>query len=111
LAIELLTEDVTESHKSGAALSRKLKRELIATLRVALAHAGEEKLRATQKALDAFEKKVRAQVAGAYPELATAWIRWSQAISEGMEMCLKPPRKHQPDDDVEKPDPKVPPRK
>jgi hypothetical protein len=111
LAIELLIEDVTESHKSGAALSRKLKRELIATLRVALAHAGQEQLRATQKALDAFEKKVRAQVAGAYPELATAWIRWSQAISEGMEMCLKPPRKHQPDDDVENPDPKVPPRK
>jgi hypothetical protein len=111
LAIELLIEDVTESHKAGVALSPKIKRELTTTLRVALRHAGEENLRATQKALDAFEKKVRAQVAKGHPEQATAWIRWSQAISEGMEMCLKPPRKHEPDDDAKNPDPKAPPRK
>jgi hypothetical protein len=105
LAIELLIEQVDTSHKSGVLLTRKTKRELIATLRVALEHAGEEKLRETQKALDAFEKKVRAQVAGQYPETATAWIRWSQAVSEGMERCIKPPRKHQKHDPK---DPKSP---
>jgi hypothetical protein len=93
LAIELLIEQINESQKSGVVLSRKTKRELTETLRVALGFAGDEKLRQTQKALDAFEKKVRAQVAPTEPEAATAWIRWSQAISDGMEKCIKPPRK------------------
>jgi hypothetical protein len=108
LAIELLIEQVDTAHKSGVLLTRKIKRELVATLRVALEHAGNEELRATQKALDAFEKKVRAQVAEPYPEAATAWIRWSQAVSEGMEKCLKPPRKHKPHEPKD-PDPKDPP--
>ena len=107
LAIDLLIEQVDTSHKSGILLSRKVKRELVATLRVALAHAGREELRETQKALDAFEKKVRAQVARDYPEAATAWIRWSQAVSDGMEKCIKPPRKHK-DDDKKDEDPKHP---
>jgi hypothetical protein len=94
LAIDLLIEQITESHKSGVLLSRKTKRELIGTLQVALEHAGDEELRATQKALDAFEKKVRAQVANEYPKAGTAWIRWSQAVSQGMENCINPPRKH-----------------
>jgi hypothetical protein len=98
LAIELLIEQIEESHKSGVVLSRKIKRELTETLRVALGFAGDEKLRQTQKALDAFEKKVRAQVAPTEPEAATAWIRWSQAISDGMEKCIKPPRKDHHDD-------------
>jgi hypothetical protein len=108
LAIELLIERINESHKHGVVLSRKTKRELTATLRVALEHAGAEKLRETQKALDAFEKKVRAQVAKDDPEAATLWIRWSQAISEGMEKCLKPPRKlkdHNPKDPTDPDDP------
>jgi len=93
LAIEILIEQINESSKSGIVLSRKIKRELTETLRVALGFAGNEKLRETQKALDAFEKKVRAQVAPTEPEAATAWIRWSQAVSDGMEKCIKPPRK------------------
>jgi len=110
LAIELLIEQIEESQKSGILLSRKIKRELIETLRVALGYAGEEKLRETQKALDAFEKKVRAQVAQDYPEAATAWIRWSQAVSEGMERCIKPPRKskqHDPKDPKKPTDPQT----
>jgi hypothetical protein len=105
LAIELLIEQVDTAHKYGVLISRKLKRELIATLRVALGHAGNEELRATQKALDAFEKKVRANVAEIGEEAATAWIRWSQAVSEGMEKCIKPPRKPK-SDDPKDPDPK-----
>jgi hypothetical protein len=105
LAIELLIEQVDTAHKHGVLISRKLKRELIATLRVALGHAGDEELRATQKALDAFEKKVRANVAEIGEEAATAWIRWSQAVSEGMEKCIKPPRKPK-SDDPKDPDPK-----
>jgi hypothetical protein len=101
LAIELLIEQINEAHKNGVVLTRKIKRELTETLRVALGHAGRERLRETQKALDAFEKKVRAQVAKTHPEAATAWIRWSQAISEGMEKCLKPPRKPKDHDDDE----------
>jgi uncharacterized repeat protein (TIGR01451 family) len=102
LAIELLIEQINEAHKNGVVLTRKIKRELTETLRVALGHAGRERLRETQKALDAFEKKVRAQVAKTHPEAATAWIRWSQAISEGMEKCLKPPRKPKDHDDDKK---------
>jgi hypothetical protein len=99
LAIELLIEQINEAHKNGVVLTRKIKRELTETLRVALGHAGRERLRETQKALDAFEKKVRAQVAKTHPEAATTWIRWSQAVSEGMEKCLKPPRKPKDHDD------------
>ncbi len=36
---------------------------------------------------------MRAKVADAYPEEARVWIKWSQAISSGMEKCMKPPRK------------------
>jgi hypothetical protein len=93
LAIDLLIEQINEAHKHGVLLDRKTKRELTATLRVALEHAGDNELRETQKALDAFEKKVRAQVADTYPVAAQAWIRWSQAVSAGMEACIKPPRK------------------
>jgi hypothetical protein len=93
LAIDLLIEQIDTSHKSGIIISRKLKRELTATLRVALAHAGNGNLRETQKALDAFEKKVRANINEIGAETAAAWIRWSQAVSEGMEKCIKPPRK------------------
>jgi len=99
LAIDLLIEEINEAHKHGVTLSRKIKRELTETLRVALNHAGRERLRETQKALDAFEKKVRAQVAKTEPEAAAAWIRWSQAVSEGMEKCIKPPRKSKDHDD------------
>jgi hypothetical protein len=106
LAIDLLMEEINEAHKSGIVLTRKVKRELTATLRVALEHAGREELRAAQKALDAFEKKVRAQVVDTYPEAAQAWIRWSQAVSEGIEKCIKPPRKPKRDDPK---DPKDPP--
>lgn len=88
LAIELLIEKVNQS-----AAYRLAKRELTATLRIALRHAGGGKLRPTQTTLDAFEKKVRAQVAPHQPELATSLIRWSQAISKGMENCIKPPPK------------------
>ena len=102
LAIDLLIEEITESHKSGVLLSRKTKRELIGTLQVALEHAGDEELRATQKALDAFEKKVRAQVANEHPEAATAWIQWSQAVSEGMEGCIHPLRKDKNESDSTK---------
>jgi hypothetical protein len=102
LAIELLIEQINEAHKNGVVLTRKIKRELTETLRVALGHAGRERLRETQKALDAFEKKVRAQVAKTHPEAATTWIRWSQAVSEGMEKCLKPPRKPKDHDDPPK---------
>ncbi len=93
LAIELLIEKVNHS-----AAYRMAKRELTATLRVALRHAGGGKLRPTQNTLDAFEKKVRAQVVPHQPELATSLIRWSQAISKGMENCIKPPRKPKYDD-------------
>jgi len=91
LAIDLLIEKIGESIKAG--VTRKTIRELTATLHVATEYAGQEKLRETQKALDAFEKKIRAQLTVTHPEEATAWIRWSQAISEGMEKCIKPPRK------------------
>jgi hypothetical protein len=93
LAIDLLIEQIDTAHKRGLVLTRKLKRELTATLRVALGHAGREEIRATQKALDAFEKKVRASVSEIGEEAAQAWIRWSQAVSEGMDKCIKPPRK------------------
>jgi hypothetical protein len=88
LAIELLIEKVNQS-----AAYRRAKRELTATLRVALRHSGDGKLRPTQTTLDAFEKKVRAQVTPYQPELAASLIRWSQAISSGMENCIKPPTK------------------
>jgi hypothetical protein len=102
LAIELLIEEIN-SGSLKSAISRKIKRELTETLRVALDFAGDNKLRQTQNALDAFEKKVRAQVAPNFPAEATKWIRWSQAVSEGMEKCIKPPRKH--GDDEKKDDP------
>ena len=93
LAIELLIEKVNQS-----AAYRKAKRELVASLRVALRQAGDGKLRQTQNTLDAFEKKVRAQVVPYQPDLAAAWIRWSQAVSKGMENCIKPPPKPKYDD-------------
>jgi hypothetical protein len=93
LAIDLLIEQINEAHKHGVLLSRKTKRELIATLQVALNHASNDRLRATQQALDAFEKKVRANLEEIGAATATAWIRWSQAVSAGMEKCIKPPRK------------------
>jgi hypothetical protein len=93
LAIDLLIEQINEAHKHGVLLSRKTKRELIATLQVALNHASNDRLRATQQALDAFEKKVRASLEEIGAATATAWIRWSQAVSAGMEKCIKPPRK------------------
>ena len=108
LAIDLLMEEINEAHKSGIVLTRKVKRELTATLRVALEHAGREELRETQKALDAFEKKVRAQVVDTHPEAAQAWIRWSQAVSEGIEKCIKPPRKPKHEDPKDPKDPKNP---
>ena len=97
LAIEILIEKVNQSR-----IPRKLKRELTATLRTALRQAGNENTRATANTLDAFEKKVRAQVAAGYPALATSWIRWSQAVTDGMEKCLKQPRKPKGDDDGKK---------
>jgi hypothetical protein len=102
LAIELLIEEIN-SGSLKSAISRKIKRELTETLRVALGFAKDNKLRQTQNALDAFEKKVRAQVAPNYPAEATKWIRWSQAVSEGMEKCIKPPRKHGDDDKKDTP--------
>jgi hypothetical protein len=107
LAIELLIEEVNGGSLKSS-ITRKIKRELTATLRVALGFAGDEKLRETQKALDAFEKKVRAQVAKDHPEEATAWIRWSQSVSEGMEKCIKPPRKHKQHDPKDPKNPKDP---
>jgi PKD repeat protein len=86
LAIELLMEKVTES-----SLTRAIKRELLDTLRTALNHSKNENIRRTQTALDSFEKKVRAKVSATNPVAAAAWIRWSQAISEGMEKCIKAP--------------------
>ncbi len=88
LAIELLIEKVNQS-----AAYRRAKRELTATLRIALQHSGDSKLRPTQTTLDAFEKKVRAQVTPYQPDLAASLIRWSQAISKGTENCIKPPAK------------------
>ena len=88
LAVELLIEKVNQSR-----VSRTVKRELVASLRAALASAKADKGRPTQTTLDAFEKKVRAKIADAYPEEARVWIKWSQAISAGMEKCMKPPRK------------------
>jgi hypothetical protein len=99
LAIELLIEEINEAHKTGVLLSRKIKRKLTATLRVAFNHASREQLRETQKALDAFEKKVRAQLAANQPTAATAWIRWSQAMSEGVQNCIRPPRNPKDADD------------
>ena len=93
LAIELLIEEINEAHKTGIPLSRKTRRELTETLRVAFNHAAREELRETQKGLDAFEKKVRAQLAKTQPTAAIAWIRWSQAVSEGIQNCIRPPRK------------------
>ena len=88
LAVELLIEKVNQSR-----VPRSVKRELVAALRAALASAKADKGRPTQTTLDAFEKKVRAKIADAYPEEARVWIKWSQAISAGMEKCMKPPRK------------------
>lgn len=88
LAIEILIEKINQS-----SIPRRTKRELVATLRVALTQAGYDHHRQTQVALSAFEKKVRAQVVSGYPALATSWIRWSQAVTEGMENCIKPPTK------------------
>jgi hypothetical protein len=107
LAIDLLIEQIDTANKSGIVISRKLQRELTATLRVALGFAGDEKLRQTQKALDTFEKKVRAEVAKGTLDATVGanWIRWSQAVSAGMEGCIKPPRKPKHDED---PDPKDP---
>jgi hypothetical protein len=89
LAIELLIEKINES-----LVERKTKRELVASLRTAQGHAGKENIRATQQALDVFEKKVRAQVAPNYPEEARVWILWTQATSQGMEKCIKKLPKH-----------------
>ena len=88
LAVELLIEKVNQSR-----VSRTVKRELVASLRAALTSAKADKGRPTPTTLDAFEKKVRAKIADAYPEEARVWIKWSQAISAGMEKCMKPPRK------------------
>ena len=86
LAIELLMEKVNESR-----VTRAIKRELLAVLRTALNQSKNERIRPTQTTLDAFEKKVRAKVTAGYPADAAAWIRWSQAISSGMEKCIKAP--------------------
>ena len=86
LAIELLMEKVTES-----SLSRTIKRELLTVLRTALNQAKAERIRPTQITLDNFEKKVRAKVVGSHSDLAASLIRWSQAISSGMEKCIKAP--------------------
>ena len=90
LAIELLIEKVNQSR-----VTRSIKRELVASLRVALNQSKDEQIRPTQTALDAFEKKVRAKLSPvtAYRENARVWIKWSQAVSTGMEKCIKPPRK------------------
>ena len=88
LAIELLIEKVNQSR-----VTRAVKRELVASLRAALNSAKAEKGRPTQQTLDAFEKKVRAKITEAYPEEARVWIKWSQAVSTGIEKCIKPPRK------------------
>ena len=90
LAIELLIEKVNQSR-----VTRSIKRELVASLRVALNQSKDEQIRPTQNALDAFEKKVRAKLAPvtAYRENARVWIKWSQAVSTGMEKCIKPPTK------------------
>ena len=88
LAIELLIEKVNQSR-----VTRSIKRELVASLRVALNHSKGEKIRQTQQALDVFEKKVRAKVEQNWRENARVWIKWSQAVSTGMEKCIKPPRK------------------
>jgi hypothetical protein len=47
---------------------------------------------------------VRAQVAKDHPDEATIWIKWSQAVSEGMEKCIKPPHKGKGHDDDKKDD-------
>ena len=88
LAIELLIEKVNQSR-----VTRAIKRELVAALRVALNKAKDEKVRQTQTALDVFEKKVRAKVEQNWREDARVWIKWSQSVSTGMEKCIKPPRK------------------
>jgi len=93
LAVEILIEKVNQS-----VIPRRTKRELVATLRVALKQSGNNKLRLTQTTLDVFEKKVRAQAVPNYPALATEWIRWSQSITTGMENCIKPAKKPKYDD-------------
>ena len=89
LAIELLIEKVNQSH-----VTRSIKRELVASLRVALNASKAEKIRQTQTALDAFEKKATAKLHANYPALERAWKKWSQSVSTGMEKCIKPPVKH-----------------
>ena len=100
LGIELLIEKVNES-----SLPRSSKRVLNQTLRVALSQAGDEKIRAAVNTLDVFEKKVRA-LPDRYLTEKTAWVRWSQAVSEGMTKCVKPPRKPKHDDDKDPQPPK-----
>ena len=99
LGIELLIEKVNES-----SLPRRNKRELTQTLRVALRQAGDEKIRLSVATLDAFEKKVRA-LPDRYAAEKTAWIRWSQAVSDGMTKCIKLPRKPKHEDNPKDPQP------
>ena len=65
----------------------------VQTCALPICHSKNEKIRQTQQALDVFEKKVREKVAQTWPEYARVWIKWSQATSEGMDKCIKPPRK------------------
>jgi hypothetical protein len=87
LAVELLLEAVHQSH-----VSRPLKRHLVAILRTALVASKRNGGRPDLRTLNAFEAKVRSEVAPRWPDIAAAWIAWSRAIKLGMENCTKIPR-------------------
>jgi hypothetical protein len=81
-AIEELITTINES-----TVSRSNKRPFIATLKAAAASAERGQAHTTANQLNAFQNKVRAQVAKDNPVEAAAWIRASQAIIDALNRC------------------------
>jgi hypothetical protein len=82
-SIALLIDKVNNS-----TIARKEKRPFIATLKAASASAARTDYSATIGQLNAFQNKVRAQVARTNPEEAASWIKWAQQIIDATSRCL-----------------------
>jgi hypothetical protein len=75
---------------NASSIERRNKRPFLASLKSAAAAADRGQAHTAQNILGAFQNKVRAQVAKANPVEAQAWIRWAQAIIDGLQPCAAP---------------------
>jgi hypothetical protein len=84
-AIDELVDNVNNSD-----IDRGNKRPFLASLKSAAAAADRGQIHTAQNILNAFQNKVRAQVSKGNPAEAAIWIRWAQAIIDGLEACAPP---------------------